>query len=143
MRRSRWFWLAALLVAAMFALAGCGGEDDDGEGRGDQAPGPLGGDDVGRGPRAAAGLAVARAAGAAAGPRGPAALRGGGVGLAVLGHGLSSMRGAATCAAPVRTGRTAFRDPHCRSAPWTSRATAAAGRGGPIGRLPAVSTLSG
>ena len=29
MRRSRWFWLAALLVAAMFSLAGCGGDDDD------------------------------------------------------------------------------------------------------------------
>jgi NitT/TauT family transport system substrate-binding protein len=29
MRRSRWFWLAALLVAALFALAGCGGDDDD------------------------------------------------------------------------------------------------------------------
>jgi NitT/TauT family transport system substrate-binding protein len=31
MRRSRWFWLAALLVAALFALAGCGGDDDDDE----------------------------------------------------------------------------------------------------------------
>jgi NitT/TauT family transport system substrate-binding protein len=31
MRRSRWFWLAALLVAAMFALAGCGGDDEGGE----------------------------------------------------------------------------------------------------------------
>jgi NitT/TauT family transport system substrate-binding protein len=31
MRRSRWFWLAALLVAAMFALVGCGGDDDDDE----------------------------------------------------------------------------------------------------------------
>jgi NitT/TauT family transport system substrate-binding protein len=29
MRSSRWFWLAALLVAAMFALAACGGDDDD------------------------------------------------------------------------------------------------------------------
>ena len=31
MRRSRWFWLAALLVAAMFALVACGGDDDDDE----------------------------------------------------------------------------------------------------------------
>ena len=31
MRRSRCFWLAALLVAAMFALAACGGDDDDDE----------------------------------------------------------------------------------------------------------------
>ena len=30
MRRARWFWLAALLVAALLAIVGCGG-DDDGE----------------------------------------------------------------------------------------------------------------
>jgi NitT/TauT family transport system substrate-binding protein len=29
MRRWRWFWFAALLAAAMFALAGCGGDDDE------------------------------------------------------------------------------------------------------------------
>src|SRR5919106_493652 len=31
MRRAKWFWLASLLVAALFALAGCGGDGDDGE----------------------------------------------------------------------------------------------------------------
>jgi NitT/TauT family transport system substrate-binding protein len=30
MRRARWFWLVALLVAALLAIVGCGG-DDDGE----------------------------------------------------------------------------------------------------------------
>jgi NitT/TauT family transport system substrate-binding protein len=35
MRSSRWFWLAALLVAATFALAGCGGDDDEGAAAGE------------------------------------------------------------------------------------------------------------
>src|SRR5918994_1004662 len=29
MHRRRWLWLAAVLVAALFALAACGGDDDD------------------------------------------------------------------------------------------------------------------
>ncbi|MDQ3822261.1 MAG: ABC transporter substrate-binding protein [Actinomycetota bacterium] len=29
MRRSRWFWLVALLAAGLLALAGCGGDDED------------------------------------------------------------------------------------------------------------------
>ena len=32
MRRSRWWSVAALMAAAMFALAGCGGDDGDGDG---------------------------------------------------------------------------------------------------------------
>jgi NitT/TauT family transport system substrate-binding protein len=31
MTRAKWFWLVSLLVAALFALAGCGGDGDDGE----------------------------------------------------------------------------------------------------------------
>jgi NitT/TauT family transport system substrate-binding protein len=34
MSRSRWWSVAALAAAAMFALAGCGGDDDDGESAG-------------------------------------------------------------------------------------------------------------
>src|SRR5918996_303410 len=30
MTRARWFWLAALLVAALLAVVGCGGDDDEG-----------------------------------------------------------------------------------------------------------------
>jgi NitT/TauT family transport system substrate-binding protein len=32
MKRGRWLWLAAVLVAALFALAGCGGGDEEEEG---------------------------------------------------------------------------------------------------------------
>ena len=32
MRKSRWWSIAAFMVAAMFALAGCGGDDDSGDG---------------------------------------------------------------------------------------------------------------
>src|SRR5918997_1404496 len=28
MRRAKWFWLAALLVAALLAVVGCGGDED-------------------------------------------------------------------------------------------------------------------
>src|SRR5687768_5792136 len=47
MHRRRWLWLAAVLVAALFALAACGGDDDEGEAAGDTAAETSGGETSG------------------------------------------------------------------------------------------------
>jgi NitT/TauT family transport system substrate-binding protein len=41
MKRSRWFWLAALLASLAFGLAACGGDDEGGEPAGGEAPAEI------------------------------------------------------------------------------------------------------